>query len=237
MKCLLAAIAILSVGCDMSPVPETQATPAALPAKPGPKPGPNPTDKQLITTTTKSPEAKAAFLKSWELSDNGRNEEALGECKVAIAADPGFALAHTCAGNLMPGAAAQAELDTGARLAAKLPDAERLLAEAFAAQRRQEMDKYYADITRVAELAPDDFHAQVLLGNADLDRRDFAAAAAAYKKALALNPAASFVEGSLATVYTQLRKYEDALAAAKRYVEARPTRPAPTRPSPAPCST
>jgi tetratricopeptide (TPR) repeat protein len=228
VKYILVAVAALTVGCNSTsatsaPEPTGSAVveaskPSASAMAEAPKAG----DKKLITITTKSPEAKEALLKSWDLSENGRNEEALEACKKAVAADPDFALAHTTLGGLMPGAAAQAELDTGARLGAKLPEAERVYTEIFAAARRQEMDKYYAGIKRLAEVAPDDFRAQVILGNAFFDRRDFPGSEAAFKKALLLNPRASFVNSGLTAVYTQLRKYEDALGAAKKYAAGAP---------------
>ncbi len=218
MKSVLVGLAVLSLGCGdlMGAPPAEEKKVVAAPV------APKPVEKKLMTITTKSPEAKAAFLSGWELADNGRNAESLESCKKAISLDPDFALAHTCVGNQLPGAAAQAEYDKGVSLAAKLPEAERLTVEAFAALRREESAKYYADIERVATLAPDDFHAQVMLGNAVSDRRDFAGSEAAFKKALALNPGASFVNGALTWVYTQERKYDDALASAKKYAEGAP---------------
>jgi Flp pilus assembly protein TadD len=180
-----------------------------------------------ITVTTKSPEAKAGLMKAWDLADNGRTEEALTEAKAAIATDADFAFAHTFIGMNTNGAAAQAELDKGVALAAaaKVPEAEKLVIEAFAAIRRQEFEKYYADLKKVAELAPEDFHAHTLLASTFVDRRDFSAAEAADKKALELNPKASFVYRALADAQAQQKKYDDALASAKKYAEAAANEP------------
>jgi tetratricopeptide (TPR) repeat protein len=184
-----------------------------------------PAEKKLITITTKSPEAKAAFVKAWELADNSRGEEAFAECKKAVAADAEFAFGHACLGAFTPGNAAQAELDKGVALAAKLPEAEKLTIDAWAAFPRQDFAKFYADVKRIVELAPDDFHAQSFHGGVLFDRREFPAAEAAFKKALELNPGASFIYRSLADAQTQLRKYDDALASAKKYAEASPGEP------------
>lgn len=184
---------------------------------------PPPPQKQLITVTTKSPDAQSAFMKAWDLADNGWTEEALDQCRKAVAADPDFAFGHSCIGNVTPGAAGQAELDKGLELAAKLPDAERLTIEALSAARHQNLEKYSADIKKVAELAPDDFHAQVQLGNMLFGARDFSGAATAYKRALELSPTASFVHGQLMWVHTQLREYDEALASARKYADAAPT--------------
>ena len=116
---------VASVGCENAP----DAPPPAVPVAPAPPPPPaataDPTpvavapQKQLITVTTKSPDAKAALLKALDLSDNGRTVEALDLCKQALAADSDFAFAHACIGMLTSGASAQAEADKGVQLAAR----------------------------------------------------------------------------------------------------------------------
>jgi Flp pilus assembly protein TadD len=178
--------------------------------------------KQLITITTTSPDAKAAFLKALSLMDNGRDGEALDQCKLAVAADPAFAFGHSCVGNVTPGAEGQAELDKGADLAAKLPDAERLFIEGWAALRHQDTVKGFADMKRVAELAPDDVHAQLWLGYTLINQRDFKGAEAAFTKVLDLDPSAVFIQGALAWTHMQLREYDAALAAAQKYVDGAP---------------
>jgi Flp pilus assembly protein TadD len=228
MRSLFASVALVvfSVGCESEPAAPPPAVPPPPPptvepvvAAPTPPPPP---EKRLVTITTKSPDAKAALLRSWELSDNNRNEEALDQCRKALTLDPDFALGHTCVGALTSGVAGQAEMDTGVRLAAQLPEAERLYAEANAALRRQEPQKYYANLKRVAELAPDDYHAFNWLAWSLVDRRDFAGCEAAFHKVLELNPSASFAHGWLTWVYTQQRRYDDAVASARKYVEASP---------------
>jgi Flp pilus assembly protein TadD len=195
--------------------------PTVEPVVVAPEP-PKPPEKKLVTVTTTSPDARAALLMSWSLSDNNRNEEALDQCRKAVAADPGFALGHTCVGNLTSGVAGQAEMDMGVKLSSSLPEAERLYIEAMAALRRQETGKYYANLKRVAELAPDDAHAYNWLGWSLVDRRDFGGAEAAFRRVLELSPGASFAHGWLTWVYTQQRRYDDALASARKYVEGAP---------------
>jgi Flp pilus assembly protein TadD len=226
---LVALVGVVSIGCEGSP----EAPPPATPAAPAPPPAAAPVadtppvapvpQKQLVTITTKSPDAKVALLSAWDLIDNGRYEEALLQCKKAVAADPDFAFGHTCVGSQTPGAGGEAELDRGAHLAAGLPDAERLTMEGLAAARHQDTVTFYADVKRVADLAPDDYHAQAWLAGALIDQRDFSGAAAVYKKVLDLNPNAGFAWGALTFIHTQLREYDDALTASKKYVESAPT--------------
>ena len=225
---LVATVPIALAACASSPSSPPPAAPTA-PAAPsqaslsgGQVSAAPVVQKQLITITTKSPEAKAAFVRAWELYDNGRNEEALALCKTAVSLDPDFAFGHQCIGNGTPGAAGQAEYDKAVQLAANLPQAERLFLEAHAAFRHQDTAKGYADLRRVAELAPDDFHAQAYLGYALLDQRDFRGAEGALEKGLALNPDAVFLNATLAFARTQLREYDDALAAARKYVTGAP---------------
>ena len=124
---------------------------------------------------------------------------------------------------MTPGAAGQAELDRGAKLAAGLPDAERLSIEGAAAYRHQDTGTYVADVKRVADLAPDDPHAQQALAWSLVNQRDFPGATAAFKKVLDLNPNASFAYLGLTFIHTQLREYDDALASAKKAVDVAPS--------------
>jgi Flp pilus assembly protein TadD len=224
---LVALVTLFTVACGSDPA---TAPPPVMPAPPPPTVEPVVTapeppkapEKKLVSITTASPEAKAALLMAWSLLENNRGEEALDQCKRAVAADPGFALGHTCVGSQTSGVAGQAEMDVGVKLSPQLPEAERLYIEAMAALRRQETGKYYANLKRVAELAPDDFHAFDWLGWSLVDRRDFVGAEGAFRKVLELNPGASFAHGWLTWVYTQQRRYDDALASARKYVEGAP---------------
>jgi tetratricopeptide (TPR) repeat protein len=190
---------------------------------------PKPEEKKLITVTTKSPEAKAAFMKGWELWDSGRGPEALAACKDAVAADADFALAQTCVGWFTPGAAGQAICDKAAELAAKLPEAERLLIEGIAGVRHADFAKYDANMKKLAEVAPDDFRAHVWAARPAYQHLDLTGAEAACKKALALNPRASSAYALLVTVQTELKKYDDALVSAQTYVETSPSEPSARR--------
>jgi Flp pilus assembly protein TadD len=225
---LVAAIAIVSSACaEEATTPPPAPPPALPPAPPTPPPAdtaaaPPPPQKQVITITTKSADAKTALLKAWDLADNFRNEEALDQCKAVQAADPDFALGRAVCGNLLMGAAAQAELDKAAQLAASLPEAERTYIEAMAATRRQDVAKAQAAFKHVAELAPDDYHARASLGYVLIDQRDFPGVIAAFKKVLELNPAAFYAHGIVSWAQTQLRQYDDAVASARKYAEGAP---------------
>jgi Flp pilus assembly protein TadD len=95
----------------------------------------------------------------------------------------------------------------------------------MAAMRHQDIAKALANFKRVAELAPDDVHAQAWLGYTCLFQRDFAGAQASFKKVLDLNPSAAFIYGPLSWTHTQLREYDEALGAARKYAEASPGEP------------
>jgi len=236
MRNVVAVVALVAamvpVGCGGS---DESVPPPAVPVAPTPPPpAPAPTadttpvapaapQKQVVTITTKSPDAKAALLAAWDLADSGRFEESLDQCKKAVAADPDFAFGHSCVGSMTPGAAGQAELDQGAKLAAGLPDAERFSIEGAAAQRHQDTATYVSNVKRVADLAPDDPHAQQALAWSLVDQRDFPGATIAFKKVLDLNPNASFAYLGLTFIHTQLREYDDALASAKKAVDAAPS--------------
>jgi len=206
-----------------SPATSASAVPASSVAAPGVA------GKKLITVTTTSPDAKAAFMKAWDLWDNGRGAEALASCKQAVAADAQFALGQACVASFTPGATGETTAAQAAALAARLPDAERLLIEGWAAVRHGDVATYDADMKKVAEAAPDDFRAHMWAARPPLLARDFAGAQAEYQKALSLNPTGAFIYGQLAITQTELQKYDDALASAQKYVAGLPTEPAAQR--------
>jgi tetratricopeptide (TPR) repeat protein len=230
---LLALVASAHLGCDESSSGGAAGA-ASASAAPGSSaasalPSAVAADKKLITVTTKSPDAKAAFMKGWDLWDNGRSQEALAQCNQAVAADADFALAVACVGFFTPGVAGQVMFDRAVALAAKLPDAEKLLIQGLAAIRHGDIPTYDGNLKKLAEVAPDDFRAHAFAGRPAYLHRDYAGSEAEYRKALALNPAAGFVYGALANVQTEQKKYDDALASAKKYAEASPSEPAAQR--------
>jgi tetratricopeptide (TPR) repeat protein len=183
-------------------------------------------EKKLLPTTTTSEEAKAALIEAWDLDNGGRRQEALAECKKALAADPDCAQAHACVGWVTLGEAGQAELDKAVELAAKLPAVERLWIEGLSAGVHADTTKYLASMQKLAVDARDDYRAHVWAGRALNLKRDFAGSEAEYKKAIALNGAATFLYAPLAHAQTQLTKFDDALASARKYEEASPNDPA-----------
>jgi tetratricopeptide (TPR) repeat protein len=231
---LLALVAIAPLGCDESSggaagAASAVAAPSSSAASAAPSAAAAAPDKKLITVTTKSPDAKAAFLKGWDLWDSGRNQEALAQCNQAVAADADFALAQACVGFFTQGTAGQTIFDKAVALAAKLPDAERLLVEGLSAIRHADIQTYDRNLKKLAEVAPDDFRAHAYAARIAYLHRDYTVAEAEYGKAIALNAAAGFVYGALANVQTEEKKYDDALASAKKYAEASPGEPAAQR--------
>jgi tetratricopeptide (TPR) repeat protein len=182
--------------------------------------------KKLLPTTTTSEEARTALVKAWDLDNGGRRQEALAECKKALAADPSCAQAHACIGWVTPGEAGQAELDKAVELAPKLPAVEKLWIEGLSAGIHANTSQYLESMQKVAVDAADDYRAHTWAGRALNLKRDFAQSEAEYKKALELNGAATFLYAPLARAQTQLGKLVDALASAKKYADASPSDPA-----------
>jgi tetratricopeptide (TPR) repeat protein len=74
--------------------------------------------------------------------------------------------------------------------ASTLPEAERVLIEGNAANRRGDLEKARSSYRRVIELAPTDFLGHYLLGQQLLTDQKYADAAASLRKATELNPTA-----------------------------------------------
>jgi Flp pilus assembly protein TadD len=197
-------------------------TTAAVMATPQTDVTPTAPEKRIITTTTSSPEAKAKFLVAWGLASNGRPEEAREQCLQAVALDADFAFGHTCVGAFTPGTAGQTELDKGAALGAKLPDAERTFIEALAAGRRADVATAHAKLKSLPALAPDDYRSFVALGDVLFEERDFAGSQTANEKALAIDPSQASIHGSLAWLHVNQRDWDGALVEARKYVEGAP---------------
>src|SRR5262249_31707768 len=73
----------------------------------------------VVTVTSMSPDAVAAFHEARDLLDNVRVAEGAAGMKRAIEIDADFALAHAYLGSVTPGAEGLKELETANRLAAK----------------------------------------------------------------------------------------------------------------------
>jgi tetratricopeptide (TPR) repeat protein len=180
-----------------------------------------------VTVTSKSPEAAAAYAAGRDLADNLRISEAQAQFAKAVKLDADFALATAALGAVTPGAEGDALVERAVALSAKLPEAERMTVQAFAAQRRGDESEFIALRQKLAAMAPGDWHVQFDLGQMFVNQREWEKAAAAYQKAVALNPKAGAAYNSLGYAHLAQNRHDDAIAAFKRYAEINPTEPNP----------
>ena len=186
-----------------------------------------PASAGAVTITSKSPEAAAAYAAGRDLADNLRISEAQAEFRTAVKLDPEFALATAALAATTPGVLGDAMAERAVLLAAKLPEMERMLVQAAAAQRRGDENEVITLRRKLAEMAPADWHVQFDLGQMLVAQRKWEDAAVAYQRAVALNPKAGSAHNSLGYAYLAQNKHDDAIAAFKRYAEINPAEPNP----------
>ena len=178
-----------------------------------------------VTVTSKSPEAVTAFTTGRDLADNLRISEAQEQFKKAVRLDPSFALATASLGAVTPGAEGDALIEKAAVLAAGVPANERMLVQAIAAGRRGQESEVIAMRRKLADAAPGDWHVQFDLGQSLVGQRKWDEAAAAYEKAVTLNPKAGAAHNSLGYAHLAQNHHDQAITAFKRYAEIDPTEP------------
>jgi tetratricopeptide (TPR) repeat protein len=177
--------------------------------------------------TSKSAKAVANFEAGLDLLENIREAEAIAKFQSAIEADPDFALAHAYLGMTTPGAEGMAELDRAVALSTSLPEAERLLIESMAAERRGEEARAFELAQRIVEIAPDDWRAHFRLGQKLNERYRLAEAAAELETATRLEPKAGAAYNLLGYARLGEGKTEEAIAAFTKYAEVSPGEPNP----------
>ena len=206
----LLALAVALSACSSQPVAEPVAQ-AGAPVK--------------ISITTKSPEALTHFQRGEALLENLRTTEAVEEFNQALKLDPEFAAAKSFRGFATPGPDGLKEMEVATLAAATLPEAERVLIEGNAANRRGDLEKARSSYRRVIELAPTDFLGHYLLGQQLLGDQKYADAAASLRKATELNPTAGGAQNMLG--YAALRQGDTsgAIAAFEQYAKILPQEP------------
>jgi tetratricopeptide (TPR) repeat protein len=178
-----------------------------------------------VTVTAKTPAAAAAFMSGRDLADNLRVTESQAQFRKALALDPDFALAAAYLGATMPGAEGDALIDHAVVVSAKLPENERMLVQAIAAGRHGDENQVVSLRRKLAEMAPADWHVQFELGQQMIGARKWDEAAAAFQKAVSLNPKAGSAYNSLGYAQLAQNRPEDAIVAFKKYAEINPTEP------------
>ena len=182
---------------------------------------------QTISISSKSSEALAHFQKGESLLDNLRTQEAAKEFSQALKLDPDFVLARAYLGAATPGPDGLVELEGARQAAGALPEAERLLIEGQAANRRGDSAEARTAFTRVSELAPNDWRAHYALGQQSFNDERFGDAARALKRAVELNPNAGGAQNMLGYAALRQLDLDGAIAAFTEYSRLLPQEPNP----------
>ncbi|HUS67348.1 MAG TPA: tetratricopeptide repeat protein [Kofleriaceae bacterium] len=181
----------------------------------------------VLTVTSKSPEAVAAFEKGRDLVDNLRAMDAMEHFKKAIELDADFAQAHAYLGRATPGADGAAELEKAVALAAALPEAEKTVIQAMHLQRNGDAAGAMAAWKKAAELAPGEWRLQLNLGTEANRLGRYADAVPLIEKAREIKPDLAVVHNGLAYAYAGQAKWDEAIAAAQKQAELLPKEPNP----------
>jgi tetratricopeptide (TPR) repeat protein len=213
---LLGALAVAA--CSTSDGSSPSARPGAAPeskARP-------PAVKRVVTLTSTSPEAIAAFEKGRVLTEHLHWIEAEESLRKAVELDPEFALAHAYLASVER---VEPRIERARTLAARLPEAERLYVEGILQMRAGQQDAALATLRKVAAAAPDDWHVALEEGNLDLGTGHLDDAIVAFTRARNANPQAAMAWNGLAYAYVRLQKWDDAIASAQQQAKLLPTEP------------
>ena len=192
----------------------TTQTPAADKAKPA-TPG-----LKEIPITTKSPEAKALFIEARTLIEFQRRAEAMPKLEEALKLDPEFAQAQLYYA-VGPGTTAQEARAKVVKLAAGLPEAERLL---ISGSVTADLNPAAAvsDFVRLLELAPGSWRAHAAAASAYRSDNKLAKARTHFERAVELNPKNPVTYNDLAYLYVAIGELDKAVTAATKQVELSP---------------
>ncbi|MBL0214077.1 MAG: hypothetical protein IPQ07_09340 [Myxococcales bacterium] len=227
--CTYLIVALFAAACSKKSEPQPAPAPApkTVSTETAKKTPEVVTTAKVVSVTTKSPDAGAAFEQARTMAFGSRGGEAVELLNKAISLDAEFAFAHAFLGQVTPGADGMTSLDKAVTLAAKLPEAERLTIEAMRMMRAGEHDKAVATYQKVIALAPDDWHAMITLGTDANFTADHAAALKYFEQAAKAKPDLAIAQNGLAYGNAGLRQWEPAIAAAKKQVELLPKEPNP----------
>jgi Flp pilus assembly protein TadD len=179
-------------------------------------------DSGLMTRSSKSPDALAAFARGRELADNVHEPAAIEEFRKATQHDPSFAIAHACLGYYTPEDEGIKSLDHAIELAKNLPEPERLYVEQLREVRRGNAARARELAARIVEQVPFDWHAQLDLGNRLFAERRLDEAAMHLRKAAAYGPPSVAVLNQLGYVQLTQRDFGGAVGTFRKYTQLRP---------------
>jgi len=190
--------------------------------------GPKPATAGKMAVTTASAEARALYLRGFDLLERRRYSEAYAFCREAVGKDPAFAVAHLCM-YITTGSRTEAldELKRAMVLADRVSEPEREWIRSDEAMERGDSATEKAAILRVVALLPDDEHAFNLLAAYHYRRRDYPAAIDAYLRAAQIAPSYTLIYNQLGYSYEFLGRYPEAERAFQKYIELLPDDPNP----------
>lgn len=208
---LFLAVAVMGLGsCADEPPPE--------------KPG----GSFKIPITTASEEARAAYLRGRDLSEELRRTDANAHFLEAVELDPTFAMAWMMAAN---SSATAPEFFSNLRKAVAnidgTSDGERMIIQAFEAGVNQEPEIQRAELEALVAAYPNDERAHEMLGQFLAGQQEYEAAIREYRAAIAINPGYSRPHNLLGYALRTVGDYCGAEEAFKCYTELVPNQPNP----------
>jgi tetratricopeptide (TPR) repeat protein len=181
-----------------------------------------------IPITTKSKEARQAYLEARGLAEALRGQNAIASYQKAVSLDSTFALAELGLANTSPTAKEGFEhLAKAVRLAAKVSAGERMLILATEAGLHGNAAQQREQLTKLVAAFPKDERAQLNLGAYLYGVQDFDGAIGALKKATELAPDFSPPYNMLGYSYREEGLYPEAKQAFEKYIELIPNDPNP----------
>src|SRR5262245_40541543 len=173
-----------------------------------------------VPITTKSEEARQAYLKGRDLFEKLRGTDAHEQFRKAAAADKDFALAQVGLANTAPSAKDFFEaVKQATSLVDKASEGERLIILRLDAGAGGDPAAQKSHLDQLTAAFPRDERAQNLLGGYYFGRQEYEQAIAAYEKAIAINPGFSQPYNQMGYAYRFIGKNDDAERAFKKYIE------------------
>ena len=195
---------------------------AAAPAAPA-----APGKGKVVSITTSSPEAAAAFLRGREQYENRHLAGAEAEFRRALALDPHFPSALSYLGVQVGGAEGLALARKAAAEAGALPAPEKLLIRSHVEVLEGKPKEARASLRDASALVPDDWHLLYYIGRlAGLDRLTNLALVS-LKRAVQINPGAAPAWNNLGYMLANQGDLDGAIGALQTYERLLPTDPNP----------
>ncbi len=178
---------------------------------------PAPPEPQAIPLSSSSAPAVEAFQRGRDLFESSRELEARALFEKAVALDPQFAFAHAMLARCLSGEAATKQMDRAEALAGALGPAEQAMIAYWRGQQRGDESAADAALTRLAEVAADDWRVELLLGERAVDEGKGEDAVHLFRRAIELNPDAAEAFNHLGFALADLGQHDAAITSLRRY--------------------